>query len=179
MNTPIQERPRAAQPHTSHRSETVRNVIIGIVVAVIALPIVLLGLLWLGITVQEQQRVSVGDAFTAAGRYYQALQRQDYPAAYTYVDQHAALSVDGHVMTVGSADALAAAARTLDQRSGAITTYTFTDGMFEQGKNVVDLTVRVTRPTGAYDVHLQMAWVGGDQLIVNKDQWKILQADGI
>jgi len=145
----------------------------------VALPVALLGLLWLGVTIQEQQRVSVGDAFTAAGRYYQALQRQDYPTAYTYVDQHATVTVDGRAIPIGSADALAATAHDLDQRYGTITAYTFTDGMFEQGKDVVDVTVRVTRPAAVYDAHIQMAWVGGDRLIVNKDQWKILQADGI
>ncbi|HEX8995871.1 MAG TPA: hypothetical protein VF812_07565 [Ktedonobacterales bacterium] len=176
MTAPTHERPHAPQPHSR---KTVRNVLIGIAIAAVALPVALLGLLWLGMVIQEQQRVSVGDAYTAVGRYYQALQRQDYSTAYSYVDQHATLLVDGRAIAVGSVDALATAARALDQRDGTITAYRFTDGVFEQGKNVVDMTVAVTRSTSVYDVHIQMAWVGGDQLFVNKDKWKMLQADGI
>lgn len=179
MTTPVQENPINLQPQKSHRNRTVRNVIIGIVVAVVALPLLIIGLLWSGLIFQEQQWVSVGDASTAAGRYYQAVQRQDYTTAYTYVQQHATLTIDGRAVTVDSADELAAVSGALDQKYGDVKAYTLTDGMFEQGKNVVDMTIHVTRASRAYDVHVQMIWLGGDQLFVNKDNWKILQADGI
>lgn len=70
-------------------------------------------------------------------------------------------------------------AHTLDQRYGAVTAYTFSDGVCEQGKDVVDLTVHVIRHQSVCDVHGQISWVGGTQLIVDKAKWKILQADGL
>lgn len=41
------------------------------------------------------------------------------------------------------------------------------------------MTMRITRASREYDVHIQMIWTGGGQLFVNKDNWKILKADGI
>jgi hypothetical protein len=178
MNAPLRESPTAApQPRT--RSRTPHNVLIAIGITVIALPIVLVGLVIISMSIQDAQRVSVGDAFSATGRYYQALQRGDYATAYTYVDQHATVTIDGRATILGSADALAATARARDLRDGAVTAYTLTDGAFEQGKDVVDLTVHVTRVTSEYDVRIQIKWVGGNQVMVDKGKWTILQADGM
>jgi hypothetical protein len=160
-------------------SRTGRIVLVAIGIIVVALPIVLVGLLVLSSAIQDAQRVSVGDAFTATGRYYQALQRQDYATAYTYVDQHATMIIDGRATILGSADALAATARARDLRDGTVTAYTLSDGAFEQGKDVVDLTVHVTRAASEYDAHIQMKWVGGNQVMVDKGKWTILQADGM
>ncbi len=178
MNAPLQDRPFAA-PQTRMPSRTARNVLIAIGIIVVTLPIVLVGLVIISISIQDAQRVSVGDAFSATRRYYQALQREDYATAYTYVDHHATVTIDGRATALGSADALAATARARDQRDGAVTAYTLTDGAFEQGKNVVDLTVHVTRAASEYDAHIQMKWVGGNRVIVDKGKWTILQADGM
>jgi hypothetical protein len=52
-----------------------------------------------------------------------------------------------------------------------MSSYTATDGNFEQGTNIVDLTMKVTRTGQSYDVHLKLELVSGD--------WKILSADGV
>lgn len=40
------------------------------------------------------------------------------------------------------------------------------------------MTSHLTRASGEYDVHIQMAWMGDNQLIVDKAKWKILQVHG-
>ncbi len=60
-----------------------------------------------------------------------------------------------------------------------MTAYPFSDGVFEQGKDVVDLTMRVIRHQSVCDMQGQISWVGDNQLIVDKAKWKILQADGL
>lgn len=84
MATPLRENPFETQTPKPRRRRILRNTLIGIVLAIVALALVVGGL-WFAVVFQEQQRVSVGDAFTAAGRYYGALQQQDYPTAYSYV----------------------------------------------------------------------------------------------
>lgn len=153
--------------------------IIGIVAALVLLPLLAVGLLYLGLVVNEESRPSVGDAWTATEHYYQALQRHDYTTAYTYLAQRVTMTVGGRPVVVDSATALASVARSADQQYGPITAYTLTDGMFELGKYVVDETVHVTRTSGAYDVHIQTEWVGGNQLLVDKAKWRILSADGL
>jgi hypothetical protein len=68
-------------------------------------------------------------------------------------------------------DTLATASQALDSRDGMISSYTATDGNFEQGSNIVDLTMKVTRTGQSYDVHLKLELVSGN--------WKILSADGV
>jgi hypothetical protein len=72
---------------------------------------------------------------------------------------------------MNSVDTLATASQALDTQDGMISSYTATDGNFEQGRNIVDLTMRVTRTSQSYDVHLKLELVGGD--------WKILCADSV
>jgi hypothetical protein len=72
---------------------------------------------------------------------------------------------------MNSVDTLATASQALDTQDGMISNYTATDGNFEQGRNIVDLTMQVTRAGQSYDVHLKLELVGGN--------WKILSADGV
>ena len=81
------------------------------------------------------------------------------------------MTVNGQASVVDSANALASIAQASDQQSGAIMAYTMTDGNFEQGKQIVDMTMRVTRSAGSYDVHIQIGLANG--------KWQILHSDGI
>ena len=74
-------------------------------------------------------------------------------------------------MLIHSVDTLATTSQALDTQNGMMSSYTFTDGNFEQGRNIVDLTMKVTRTGRSYDVHLKLELVSGN--------WKILSADGI
>jgi hypothetical protein len=54
---------------------------------------------------------------------------------------------------------------------GGVSSYIATDGHFEQGTNIVDLTMKVTRTGQSYDVHFKLELASGS--------WKILSADGL
>src|SRR5690349_3426388 len=82
----------------------------------------------------------VGDAEATVRSYYAAIQRQDYPAAYSHLDPHATLTVNGQPRAIDSVDTLASAARAADRDSGAITAYTPADGQFQRGTKIVDMT---------------------------------------
>ena len=112
---------------------------------------------------------TVGQAQTAALSYYQAVQRHDYPKAYAVLGPHATVTVDGQPRVIDSVDTLSSLAQAADRKAGGITTYTFTDGQFEAGATTADLTVRVTRAGGVYDVHVQMTFTDG--------AWRILRVD--
>ncbi len=77
----------------------------------------------------------------------------------------------GRPIVMNSVDTLATISQALDTQDGVITSYTPTGGNFEQGKDIVDLVVKVTRNGHSYDVHINIELVGND--------WKILSADGI
>lgn len=179
MSIPAYERSNEAPPGVVYQRHTARNVILGIVAAIVFLPLLVIGLLYLGIVMTAERQPSMGDAWAATEHYYQALQRQDYMTAYTYLDQHIAMTVDGRPVVVDSATALATVASSVDQQYGPITSYAQTDANFEQGKDVVDQTVHVTRANGEYDVHIKIKWVGGNQLLVDKAKWRIPSADGL
>lgn len=119
----------------------------------------------------ESHRPKVGDAINASGQYYKAIQRHDYTSAYNSLDRHATITVHSRPVLMNSVDTLATASSALDTQDGMISSYTATDGNFEQGRNIVDLTMKVTRTGQSYDVHLKLELVGSD--------WKILSADGV
>ncbi len=114
---------------------------------------------------------TVGDAMNATGQYYKAIQNHDYTRAYTYLERNATITVHGRPVRMDSVNTLATASQALDTQDGLITSFTATDGNFEQGKNIVDLTMKVTRNGHSYDAHIKIELVGND--------WKILSADSI
>ena len=119
----------------------------------------------------ESHRPKVGDAINASGQYYKAIQRHDYTSAYNSLNKNATITVHSRPVLMNSVDTLATASSALDTQDGMISNYTATDGNFEQGRNIVDLTMKVTRTGQSYDVHLKLELVGSD--------WKILSADGV
>ena len=119
----------------------------------------------------ESHRPKVGDAINASGQYYKAIQRHDYTSAYNSLNRNATITVHSRPVLMNSVDTLATASSALDTQDGMISNYTATDGNFEQGRNIVDLTMKVTRTGQSYDVHLKLELVGSD--------WKILSADGV
>jgi hypothetical protein len=123
------------------------------------------------VSYSEAHRPVVGDAVNASGQYYAAIQKHDYTTAYTYLDSHATITVHGHPVVMNSVGTLAITSQAFDTRQGLISSYIATDGNFEQGSAIVDLTLKVTRTGQPYEVHLKIELVGSD--------WKILNADGI
>ena len=143
-------------------------VVLGVVLLVpIVLTIGIIASLWYA----ESHRPTVGDAMNASGQYYKAIQRHDYTTAYSSLDRNATITVHSRRVVMISVDTLASASQVLDTRDGMISSYTATDGNFEQGSNIVDLTMKVTRTGQSYDVHLKLELISGD--------WKILSADGV
>jgi hypothetical protein len=165
MNTEAELR---TGPHRQWKRRWVVVAIIGGIVALMPVTLYLVLVVSLGIPRHEP---TVGEAQTATLSYYRAVQQHDYVAAYAYVAPHATATIDGQPRVIDSTDTLASIARAADQKNGAITGYTPTDGQFEQGKMIVDLTVRVTRVGGVQDVHVQVVLMNG--------RWRILQTDSV
>jgi hypothetical protein len=156
-------------PHRRHRVLwTVIAIVGGLVVLI---PVVLYLTLFVAFGIADRPTPTVGDAFTAAQHFYQAVERHDYKVAYTYVDQHATMKVNGQTSIVDSATTLAALAQASEQTNDTISAYSPTDGNFEQGKWTIDMTMRVTRSGGSYDVHLQISLANG--------KWRITRMDNI
>src|SRR5712692_1270818 len=143
-------------------------VILGVVLLV---PMVLTIGIIASLSYAESHRPSVGDAMNASGQYYQAIQRHDYTTAYHSLDKNATITLQSHPVVMNSVHTLATASQALDTRDGVISSYIATDGHFEQGTNIVNLTMKVTRTGQSYDVHLKLELVSGS--------WKILSADGV
>ena len=143
-------------------------VILGVVLLVpLVLTIGIIASLWYA----ESHRPTVGDAMNASGQYYQAIQRQDYTSAYHSLERNATITVQSRPVVMNSVDTLATASQARDTQDGMMSSYTATGGNFEQGSNIVDLTMKVTRTGQSYEVHLKLELISGD--------WKILSADGV
>jgi hypothetical protein len=154
-------------PHRQHKVLwTVIAIIGGLAILI---PVALYVALFVAFGIADRGTPTVGEAFTAAQHYYQAIQQHDYTTAYTYVAHNATLTVNGQTSIVDSATTLAALAQASEQTNGAITAYTPTDGNFEAGTLIVDMTMRVTRSGGSYDVHLKVSLTNGKWRIVSMD----------
>ena len=156
------------QKKDSPRRSRVVLVILGVVLIV---PLVIIIGIIAASYYAESHRPSVGDAMHASGQYYQAIQRHDYTTAYNSLDKNATITLQSRPVVMNSVHTLATASQSLDTRDGVISSYIATDGHFEQGTNIVELTMKVTRTGQSYDVHLKLELVSGS--------WKILSADGV
>jgi hypothetical protein len=135
----------------------------------VLIPVALCVALFIAFGIADRSTPTVGVAFTTARHFYQAIEQHDYTTAYAYVDQHATLTVHGQTRVVDSTTTLTALAQASEQTNGAISAFTPTDGNFEQGRSIVDMTMRVTRSGGSYDVHLRVSLTSGKWAIVSMD----------
>jgi hypothetical protein len=138
---------------------------------VLLVPILLAIGIIVSVSYAESHRPHVEDAMNASGQYYQAIQRQDYTSAYNSLNRNATITMQSRPMVMNSVETLITASKALDKQDGMISSYRATNGNFEQGRNIVDLTMKVTRTGQSYDVHLKLELEGRD--------WKILSADGV
>jgi hypothetical protein len=104
--------------------------------------------------------------------YYDALQRQDYSTAYSYLDPRITLIIDGQSQPI-SATRFTQAAQAYDRQRGTVSTFDITSvritGSGGSGGSA-DITVRVTRGASApYDVHLHVRQEGSDWIIIGFD----------
>ncbi len=110
----------------------------------------------------------LGEPAVVAQSYYQAIERQDYTQAYTYLDSNATFTVDGQPVTVTQADAFTTEATMLDNTLGPVSSFRVV-GFNPNDFSRIDVVV--TRNGSSYPVHLRLKQVGSD--------WKITSADGI
>lgn len=99
-----------------------------------------------------------------AAHYYLSIMEQNYPQAYTDLDQHAQIngqSLDQHAFTT--------LATTTDAQEGKVSGYSIDPTL--QGNDSARVTITVHRGAHIYEVHLQLQQKG--------TVWKILSADGI
>jgi len=107
----------------------------------------------------------VGPAYTV-NQYYNAIEKQDYTTAYSYIGTNLTTTT-GKTVTQ---DLYTAAAQALDVTKGKVTN--FSVGNISSSNNVTSVTVSVTRANAVpYDVHLQLQQVNGT--------WKITSYDNI
>ncbi len=139
----------------------------GLVLIVVGYYVLVVGAFWFA----DRPTPTVGDAMNATSQYYKAIQNNDYTKASSYLERNAMITVHGRTVKMDSVNALATASQALDTQDGPITIFTATDGNFEPGKNIVDLTMKVTRNGHSYDIHIKIELAGND--------WKILSADSI
>jgi hypothetical protein len=102
---------------------------------------------------------------TTAASYYQAIEKQDYATAYTYLDT-SGVTVAGQTFTK---DAFVQAAQLYDTAKGKVSSFSQTGMNLDSSGNTATVTMSVTRNGSAYTVNLQMKKVGSD--------WKITAAD--
>jgi len=100
-------------------------------------------------------------------QYYQAVQKQDYATAYTFVSPTANVSLQGKNFPVSSAQSYTLLAQTLDKSLGTVSQHT----SHIDGSNTSSFTITVTRGGKQYIVHMTLSKTGND--------WKITSADGI
>jgi hypothetical protein len=100
-------------------------------------------------------------------QYYQAVQKQDYATAYTYVSPGATVSLQGRSFPVTSQQSYTLLAQTLDRSLGTASQHT----SHIDGSNTSSFSVTVTRGGKHFLVHLTLSQSGND--------WKITSADGI
>ncbi len=106
----------------------------------------------------------VGPAVVSAN-YYSALSKQDYATAYSYLDTNTA-SIQGHTLTEQE---YAQVVQIVDTTQGKITK--FSSASFNtDNSNAATVTMRVTRSSRTYDVHLQLKKIGNDWKIVSVDR---------
>jgi hypothetical protein len=107
-----------------------------------------------------------GPAFTV-GEYYQFVKQQDYAQAYALLDRNATISIAGRSLPAPDEQSFATAAQTVDTSLAPVSNFS----VQPNGSDTSHLTVRVTRGSQTYDVHLTLTQVGGS--------WKIASMDGI
>lgn len=99
-------------------------------------------------------------------QYYNAVEKQDYTTAYSYISTNLTTS-NGQNLTQ---EIYSSAAKGLDTLKGKVTN--FSVGTPSITNNVASVTVSVTRGSASpYDVHLQLQQVNGS--------WKITSYDNI
>jgi len=109
---------------------------------------------------------SVAVPAITVNEYYSAVEKQDYPTAFSYISANLTAS-NGQNLTQ---DLYTTAAQALDTVKGKVTN--FSVGNVSTTNNVASVTVSVTRANAApYNVHLQLQQVNGS--------WKITSYDNI
>jgi hypothetical protein len=158
-------------PATRTRRRVLWTVIAVLGGLLVLIPVALYVTLFIAFGIADRGTPTVGEAFTTAQHFYQAIERHDYSTAYAYVARDAIVTLSGQTTVVDSSTTLASLAQASERASGAITAYTPTDGNFESGKLIVDMTMQVTRSRGSYDVRLQVSLTNG--------KWGIMRMDNL
>lgn len=101
-----------------------------------------------------------------ATQYYQALQKQDYVKAHTYLSSDVTLTTAQRSTSLAGQTIFDIAAKTFDTQLGPISSFT----VHADSTDTTHLRVTVTRGTQTYDVHLTLTQVGNDWKISNMDR---------
>ena len=109
-------------------------------------------------------------AKTVVQNYYQAVEKQDYATAYSYLAIQT-LTFNGQQQTA-SQGAYTQDAQAIDQANGKVTAYAITGIDLSSSTNTgntATVTVNVTRGGKAQEVHVQLQQIGSDWKIVGFD----------
>jgi|SRR5712692_5203587 len=112
-------------------------------------------------------------AKTVVQQYYNAVEKQDYSTAYSYLAGHNTLTLNGQRQNA-SQGLYTQVAQTIDQENGKVTAYNIT-GIYlnfsTSTGNTAAITVNVTRGSTTQEVHVQLQQEGNDWKIVTIDQF--------
>lgn len=171
--TPVQGRPLPPPPPASPPSRKPRRrwprilSIVGIVGGVLAIGVIAV-IVWTAVSTSnsENQAVKVTQA------YYDAMKAQDYTQAFTYLYSNRTIQESGVEIRL-TEPVFVTVAQGIDKSDGKVLTYSITSSRVNSTDtaDIADVTVRVTRNSGSYDVHLQLQQEGND--------WKIIGMDGL
>ncbi len=164
---PLQPSP-ASPPPQQRRSRWPRILTIaGIVGGVLALGVIAVFVFtFVSLSTSENQAVKATQA------YYDAMKAQNYTQAFTYLYPNRTMQERGVEIRINES-VFVTLAQNIDQSDGKVTSYAITSSAVNvtDTGDVADVTVRVTRSSGAYQVHLQLQKEGND--------WKIISMDGL
>lgn len=104
---------------------------------------------------------------TTANAYYQAIQKQDYTTAYTFLDT-SSVSVEGQQITE---DAFVVLAQTVDKTKGTVSGFRQTSMNVDTTAGTAAISMSVTRNGASYPVQLQLRQINND--------WKITLVDNL
>jgi len=134
----------------------------------ITLAIILLVLI--GGTTAFVHSVTNSPANTVVQQYYNAVEKQDYSTAYSYLDIQT-LTLNGQQQNA-SQGIYTQVAQTIDQANGKVTAYNITGIELNTSSstgNTAAITVNVTRGSTTQEVHVQLQQEGNDWKIVSID----------
>jgi hypothetical protein len=156
-------------PQQPRQSRRALWIVLGIIGGILVLSCAFCGILFaLGAGPIASIVGSIAGPTNVVNQYYNAIQRQDYPTAYSYLDTNL-IATNGQTLTQ---DLYTTGAQALDLAKGKVSSFSIGNISLTNNNNTATVTVSVTRGSSPpYTVQLQLQKVNGT--------WKITSFNNI